>query len=61
MEETRAVIKGDPDAAAKFEGQLLEIKPKLDEAVNALEWPALIIDAKEWLEYLQRVVDQHGQ
>ncbi len=60
MEETRAVIKGDPDAAAKFEGQLLEIKPKLDEAVNALEWPALIIDAKEWLEYLQRVVDQHG-
>ncbi len=41
--KSRAVIKGDPDAAAKFEGQLLELKPKLDEAVNALEWPALII------------------
>jgi len=60
MEETRAVIKGDPDAAAKFEGQLLELKPKLDEAVNALEWPALILEAKEWLDYLQKTVDQHG-
>jgi molecular chaperone DnaK len=60
MEETRAVIKGDPDAAAKFEGQLLEIKPKFDEAVNALEWPALKSEAKEWLEYLQNTVDQHG-
>jgi molecular chaperone DnaK len=60
MEEARAVIKGDPDAAAKFEGQLLEIKPKLDEAVNALEWPALKSEAKEWLEYLQNTVDQNG-
>jgi tRNA isopentenyl-2-thiomethyl-A-37 hydroxylase MiaE len=60
MEENRAVIKGDPDAAAKFEKQLLELKPRLDEAVNALEWPALISEAKDWLEYLQNTVDQHG-
>lgn len=60
MEENRAVIKGDPDAAAKFEDQLLELKPKLDKAVNALEWPALVLEAKEWLEYLQKTVDQHG-
>jgi molecular chaperone DnaK len=60
MEENRAVIKGDPDAAAKFEKQLNELKPRLDEAVNALEWPALKSEAKEWLENLQKTVDQHG-
>ena len=60
IKETRAAITGDPDAAAKFEKRLLEIKPILDEAVNSLEWPSLILEAKDWLAYLNKVKDQHG-
>jgi hypothetical protein len=38
----------------------LELKPKLDEAANALEWPALVAESRDWLGYLQKVADQHG-
>lgn len=60
MEETRAAIKGDPDAAAKFEIQLLELKPKLDEAVNSLDWPTLVSESRDWLGWLQKVAGENG-
>jgi molecular chaperone DnaK len=50
---------GDPDAAAKCEKRLLELKVKLDEATDALEWPLLVEDAKEWMESLNKAVTQH--
>jgi len=52
--------RADPDAAAKCERRLLELKLKLDDAVDALEWPTLIAEAKDWLSYLKRAADQHG-
>jgi molecular chaperone DnaK len=58
--ESLAAAKGDPDAAAKCEKRLQELKPKLDEIANSLEWPALVEKAKDWLDYLKKVVDQHG-
>lgn len=60
VKEALAAAKGDPDAAAKCEKRLQELKQKLDEAANSLEWPALVKEAKDWLDSLQRVADQYG-
>ena len=43
-------VKGDVDAAAKCEKRLLELKPKLDEVIDALEWPTLVAEANDWLQ-----------
>ena len=53
-------VKGDVDNAAKFEKRLLELKLQLDMAVNALEWPALVAEAKAELRDLARVVEKLG-
>jgi hypothetical protein len=42
IRESLAAAPADPDAAAKCEKRLLELKLKLDEAADALEWPALV-------------------
>jgi molecular chaperone DnaK len=63
LREVRALlpsIKGDVDAAGKFEKRLLELKLKLDSATNALEWPALVAEAKDWLKHLTRVAEKQG-
>jgi molecular chaperone DnaK len=52
--------EGNPDAAAQLEKQLQKLKQKLDEAANSLEWPALVKEARDWLNSLQRVADQYG-
>jgi hypothetical protein len=36
------------------------LKLKLDEAADALEWPALVVEANECLGGLRPVVNQHG-
>jgi molecular chaperone DnaK len=53
-------VAADVDVAGKFEKRLLELKLKLDAAADALEWPALVADAKEWMGYLMRVVEKQG-
>ena len=53
-------VKGDVDNAAKFEKRLLELKLQLDLAVNALEWPALVAEAKAEVRDLTRVVEKLG-
>ncbi len=55
-----AIAKGDVDAAAKCEKRLLELKPKLDEAADALDWPTLVAEANDWLKYLNRIVENQG-
>lgn len=60
VKELVAAAKGDPDAAAKCEKRLLELKLKLDEAADALEWPALVAEARRELEDLGVVVERHG-
>lgn len=60
VKETLSAAKCDPDAAAKCEKRLLELKLKLDEASDALEWPALVAEANEWLDHLKKIVEQHG-
>lgn len=53
-------IAADVDVAGKFEKRLLELKLKLDAAADALEWPALVAEAKEWTGYLTRIADKQG-
>jgi molecular chaperone DnaK len=58
--EMKRSVKGDVDNAAKFEKRLLELKLQLDLAVNALEWPALVAEAKAEVRDLTRVVEKLG-
>jgi len=60
VKETLAAAKADPTAALKGEKRLLELKLKLDEAADALEWPALVAESRDWLGYLEKVAEQHG-
>jgi molecular chaperone DnaK len=60
VEELLSAGRVDPDAAAEGEIRLLQLKLELDKAANALEWPALKSEARDWLGWLQKVADQHG-
>ena len=60
VEDTLAAAKGDPDAAAKCEKRLLELKLKLDEAADSLEWPVLVADARRELDDLNSIVNRSG-
>jgi hypothetical protein len=60
VKDSLAAAAGDHNAAAKCEKRLQELKLKLDEAANALEWPALVSESRECLGALQKVADQHG-
>lgn len=60
VKDTLMAAAGSPDAALKCEQRLLELKPKLDEAADALEWPALVADARKELDDLDTVAGQSG-
>jgi molecular chaperone DnaK len=60
VKETLAAAKADPTAALQGEKRLLELKLQLDEAADALEWPALVAESRDWLGYLRKVADQHA-
>jgi len=53
-------VKGGEGAADKFEKRLLELKLKLDAAADALEWPALVAEANDWMKHLNRVAEKQG-
>jgi molecular chaperone DnaK len=60
INEALAVASTDPDAAAKCEKLLLQLKLNLDKATDALEWPSLKSEARDWLGWLQKDADQYG-
>ncbi len=63
MQEIRDALdvsEVDPDAANKCEKRLLELKLKLDEAADALEWPTLVSEAREWISWIQQIAAEHG-
>jgi len=60
VKDSVVAAQGDPDVAAKCEKRLLELQLKLDEAVDALEWPTLLAQVRQWLKDLDTVVTQHG-
>ena len=56
-----AAADTDPDAADKADKRLREFKAALDEAEEALEWPALIATAQQAIDNLRGVVNQFGK
>ncbi len=50
----------DPDAAAKCEKRLLELKLKFDEAANIVEWPVLVKNARQAMSDLHRFARNSG-
>ena len=60
VKELLPIAGGDLDAALECEMRLLELKPKLDEAANALEWPALVAEARSQLGWLKKVSERDG-
>jgi molecular chaperone DnaK len=52
--------KGDPDAATKADGLLLELKLQLDIVEEQLHWPAMVAQIEDWLGDLQKLVVDHG-
>jgi len=61
IEESVSAAKGgDADAAEKAEKRLLELKGQLEEAETLIKWPLLLAEVREWLDYLENVVTQHG-
>lgn len=64
LHEVRSALESapaDPDAAAKCERRLLELKLKLDEVTNALEWPTLLTTARRLLNDLNRAANLSRQ
>lgn len=51
----------DPVAANNGERRLLEMKVALDKVENALEWPALVSEAKTVLSEAEGLVSEHGE
>jgi len=52
--------KGDPDAATKADGLLLELKILLDSVEDQLQWPSMVTQIQEWLDDLQKLIADHG-
>ena len=60
MREVKEAVAGGPDETAKCEKRLLELKLRLDEVADSLEWPALVAETREWLKHLDTAVNRHG-
>jgi molecular chaperone DnaK len=60
VQELLVAAKTDPTAALQAEKRLLELKLKLDEAADTLEWPTLRENARACCEDLQKVAQKFG-
>jgi molecular chaperone DnaK len=62
MQEVRELLgqRGDPDAVAKCEKRLLELKVRLDKVADELQWPALVAEAREAVVSVTALVAEQG-
>jgi len=60
VKDILAAAEADPAAGLQGEKRLLDLKLKLDEVADALEWPSLVSEAQERLGWAQEVADEHG-
>ena len=56
-----AAAAGDPHAAATGQSRLLDLKKAIDEIEDLLEWPALVLEAENQLEWMWEVVNKFGK
>jgi molecular chaperone DnaK len=60
--ETSLTAAGvDPDAADKSEKRLLDLQLAVDAVEGALEWPALVAEAEQEVQYMRDTVQEHGK
>lgn len=50
----------DPDSRNKAKNRKLDFNTILDEAEDALEWPTLVIEAKEKIQISEDILDKYG-
>lgn len=55
-----AAAQRDPDARAEGDKKLLDLRNAIDEVEAALEWPALIREARSDLSWARGVVEKYG-
>ena len=60
VEGRLSAATNDQDAACECEHCLLELRSAIDEAVDVLEWPSLVAEAREVIEHARQIVDEYG-
>lgn len=61
VETSLAAAPLDSDAADKCQNRLLDLKSAIDEVEDALEWPTLVSEAQEAIEYGRKIVDAYAK
>ncbi|MHA2616631.1 MAG: Hsp70 family protein [bacterium JZ-2024 1] len=60
IEASLAAASAEPDAAKKAENRLVDLKIALDQAEEAIEWPALVVEANNLMSASREAVRQFG-
>lgn len=60
LQEALPTLAIGGEVTGRFEARLLEWKLKLDQAADAVEWPALVVEARQWLNDLQSIAKDRG-
>ncbi|MHB2149965.1 Hsp70 family protein [Calditrichota bacterium LG25] len=53
-------VKEDRDSVDRCQNRLLDLEVALDKAEDALEWPALMVEAKEGMKNTEEIVTKYG-
>jgi molecular chaperone DnaK len=60
IESSLTIAETDPNAASLCNARLRELKGRIDEIEEMLEWPALLAEAEEQLSDARQLVDLYG-
>jgi molecular chaperone DnaK len=52
--------RADPAAAKEADKRLLDLRVNLDKAEDLLKWPALVTEANQVIDDLDRLIEEHG-
>ncbi len=60
LERLISASRGEADSANEAQRRLIELKVLLDQVETIIEWPALVLEAKEEIERTENVVSKWG-
>jgi molecular chaperone DnaK len=60
VEQSLAVLSADPDAGQMAKNRLGDLKAALDEAEDAVKWPALVAESEKLISGARNVIREHG-
>jgi molecular chaperone DnaK len=61
LETSVAAANVDPDAVDKSEKRLLDLQLAIDAVEGALEWPALVAEAEQEVQFMRDTVQEYGK